>query len=557
MEEDYLLNSGILSSTLHLETSTKPPWRSLSEAHQFNSFSGQASDYYVNLNPSFDKSTDDFSNFELGMSSIESSQFATNSVVSNDNFGIRQLIGKLGAGGNSGDATPGFPPRGNLYISGKTSKLQLPMNHLPNLGNLMPLHAPLQELSADHGFAEMASKISCFGSRSFNGRTSPFDSKNNELPYRSNTPLIEGRILPRVSSSPALRLAAASQIANNNFVQKNIEMIPANVSVLGSDKKLSKLSGSATNSNEESSVSEQKMNGIIGSGTANESNSRKRKALSRGKTKEDASVHSDNSGKGSQADDGNNMKRQRQTEGNGNENGAFQTEEPKKGTNGAGDDGQGDARGTNLKLPEPPKDYIHVRARRGQATDSHSLAERLRREKISERMQLLQDLVPGCNKVTGKALMLDEIINYVQSLQRQVEFLSMKLASVNTRLDFNMDSLISKDVCQQNGSLSYPVYAIDSSTPAFYGHRPEQNPPVDTSVSNGALSHGSMGPLDTSLCHKVGLQLTPVAQLPTFCEDDLQSIVQMGFGHNQTRDTTFYSQILPVPNQHSYMTNQL
>jgi hypothetical protein len=27
---------------------------------------------------------------------------------------------------------------------------------------------------------------------------------------------------------------------------------------------------------------------------------------------------------------------------------------------------------------EPPKDYVHVRARRGQATDSHSLAERVR-----------------------------------------------------------------------------------------------------------------------------------------------------------------------------------
>lgn len=36
-------------------------------------------------------------------------------------------------------------------------------------------------------------------------------------------------------------------------------------------------------------------------------------------------------------------------------------------------------------------------------------------------MKFLQDLVPGCTKVTGKAVMLDEIINYVQSLQRQVE----------------------------------------------------------------------------------------------------------------------------------------
>ncbi|XP_058102986.1 transcription factor bHLH137-like [Magnolia sinica] len=89
---------------------------------------------------------------------------------------------------------------------------------------------------------------------------------------------------------------------------------------------------------------------------------------------------------------------------------------------------------------EPPKGYIHVRARRGQATDSHSLAERVRREKISERMKLLQGLVPGCDKVTGKALMLDEIINYVQSLQNQVEFLSMKLASVNPVFyDFSVD----------------------------------------------------------------------------------------------------------------------
>lgn len=29
------------------------------------------------------------------------------------------------------------------------------------------------------------------------------------------------------------------------------------------------------------------------------------------------------------------------------------------------------------QLLEPPRDYIHVRARRGQATDSHSLAERV------------------------------------------------------------------------------------------------------------------------------------------------------------------------------------
>lgn len=99
---------------------------------------------------------------------------------------------------------------------------------------------------------------------------------------------------------------------------------------------------------------------------------------------------------------------------------------------------------------EPPKqDYIHVRARRGQATDSHSLAERARREKISERMKTLQDLVPGCNKVIGKALVLDEIINYIQSLQRQVEFLSMKLEAVNSRMESGIEVFPPKDFDQQ------------------------------------------------------------------------------------------------------------
>ncbi|XP_022756334.1 transcription factor bHLH69-like isoform X2 [Durio zibethinus] len=61
-----------------------------------------------------------------------------------------------------------------------------------------------------------------------------------------------------------------------------------------------------------------------------------------------------------------------------------------------------------------------VRARRGQATDPHSIAERLRRERIAERMKALQELVPNANK-TDKASMLDEIIDYVKFLQLQVK----------------------------------------------------------------------------------------------------------------------------------------
>ncbi|KAL2340838.1 hypothetical protein Fmac_008778 [Flemingia macrophylla] len=122
----------------------------------------------------------------------------------------------------------------------------------------------------------------------------------------------------------------------------------------------------------------------------------------------------------------------------------------------------------------PKQDYIHVRARRGQATDSHSLAERARREKISERMKILQDLVPGCNKVIGKALVLDEIINYIQSLQRQVEFLSMKLEAVNSRMNMNptFDGFPSKDVGTQPFDIAGMVFGSQAARGYAQGSHP-------------------------------------------------------------------------------------
>ncbi|KAI7755719.1 hypothetical protein M8C21_009677, partial [Ambrosia artemisiifolia] len=123
---------------------------------------------------------------------------------------------------------------------------------------------------------------------------------------------------------------------------------------------------------------------------------------------------------------------------------------------------------THNKPSEPPKDYIHVRARRGEATDRHSLAERARREKISERMKILQDLVPGCNKVIGKALVLDEIINYIQSLQHQVEFLSMKLEAVNTRMTLPIEGVPTKDLGPQ--PLDAAGLIFGSQTPRPFGH---------------------------------------------------------------------------------------
>ncbi|OQU83382.1 hypothetical protein SORBI_3005G110490 [Sorghum bicolor] len=189
---------------------------------------------------------------------------------------------------------------------------------------------------------------------------------------------------------------------------------------------------------------------------------------------------------------------------------------------------------------EPSKDYIHVRARRGQATDSHSLAERVRREKISERMKLLQDLVPGCSKVTGKAVMLDEIINYVQSLQRQVEFLSMKLSTVNPRLKLDVDSCIPKDAnklfAQTTSTIAQPlppVYALEGSSSAFcYTSSPGTAAQSVVTNAKGFGMHSSLmnhGDVDRSL---EGHQNTNPQMGSLWEEDDLQSLVLMGFRGN-------------------------
>ncbi|XAR49039.1 hypothetical protein NMG60_11032067 [Bertholletia excelsa] len=92
-----------------------------------------------------------------------------------------------------------------------------------------------------------------------------------------------------------------------------------------------------------------------------------------------------------------------------------------------------------------------VRARRGQATDPHSIAERLRRERIAERIKALQELVPTCNK-TDRAVMLDEILDYVKFLRLQVKVLSMSrlggAGAVTQLVADNPRSLIEGDYCE-------------------------------------------------------------------------------------------------------------
>ncbi|CAK9157226.1 unnamed protein product [Ilex paraguariensis] len=70
-----------------------------------------------------------------------------------------------------------------------------------------------------------------------------------------------------------------------------------------------------------------------------------------------------------------------------------------------------------------------IRAKRGCATHPRSIAERVRRTRISERMRKLQELVPNMDKQTNTADMLDLAVEYIKDLQKQYKTLSDNRAS--------------------------------------------------------------------------------------------------------------------------------
>ncbi|KAJ8500288.1 hypothetical protein OPV22_010840 [Ensete ventricosum] len=70
-----------------------------------------------------------------------------------------------------------------------------------------------------------------------------------------------------------------------------------------------------------------------------------------------------------------------------------------------------------------------IRAKRGCATHPRSIAERVRRTKISERIRKLQELVPNMDKQTNTADMLDLAVDYIHDLQKQVKALTEGRAS--------------------------------------------------------------------------------------------------------------------------------
>ena len=290
MENQFFLNAGIPTPAPPLQfgpslSSPMSAWQSLSsameiQATELNCSPDQSQDCF--LNPNWEKSTDYGLQFDSALSSMVSSPAASNSNISNESFMIRELIGKLGSIDSSGEISPHSQPLLASYINGNYSintscysspsnsppKLNLTMmdslvkEKLPNLGKSMGLNSSVAEFSADPGFAERAAKFSCFGNRISN-------------------PLTANAKLPRVSSSPSLK-AMVSQVGGVQGTNKN--------STLQDRSELA-------SSQEESTISEQNPNGDPGFKASKDSNSRKRKAVPKAKTKETSASPSANAAK--------------------------------------------------------------------------------------------------------------------------------------------------------------------------------------------------------------------------------------------------------------------
>ncbi|KAJ0237679.1 Transcription factor PIF3 [Hirschfeldia incana] len=86
------------------------------------------------------------------------------------------------------------------------------------------------------------------------------------------------------------------------------------------------------------------------------------------------------------------------------------------------EDVEGESGGDGRKEAAPSR--TGVGSKRSRSAEVHNLSERRRRDRINEKMRALQELIPNCNKV-DKASMLDEAIEYLKSLQLQVQFMSM------------------------------------------------------------------------------------------------------------------------------------
>ncbi|XP_010313958.1 transcription factor PIF3 [Solanum lycopersicum] len=145
-------------------------------------------------------------------------------------------------------------------------------------------------------------------------------------------------------------------------------------------------------------------------------------------------------------------------------------------------------------------------SKRSRAAEVHNLSERRRRDRINEKMRALQELIPNCNKA-DKASMLDEAIEYLKTLQLQVQIMSVGAGLCVPPMMFPMQHMhgaqmphfspmslgmgmgmgFGLGMLEMNGrSSGYPMYPMPS---VQGGHFPSPPIPASTAYPGIAVSN--------------------------------------------------------------------
>nr|GMD23729.1 transcription factor PIF1-like [Ipomoea batatas] len=138
------------------------------------------------------------------------------------------------------------------------------------------------------------------------------------------------------------------------------------------------------------------------------------------------------------------------------------------------DDTEGHSEDIDLESADTKKQSRGSATKRSRAAEVHNLSERRRRDRINEKMRALQELIPRCNK-SDKASMLDDAIEYLKSLQLQVQMMSMGCGMVPMMypgiqqympaMGMNMRMGMCMDMGMNRAMVPYPPILPGSSLP--------------------------------------------------------------------------------------------